>query len=390
MTDSQPASAGPKVPAGLYLKTRVFEATRPLWRQLARLESAVLRDELREIPIREPIYIAGVARSGTTILTEMLSRHPDVTSHRYSDFPNIYTPYWRNWLAQRVRRSTPPAVERAHRDRVMVTPESPEAVEEVIWMAHFDGLHDASRSQILGPEARNEAFERHYLDHIRKLLLVRGRSRYLTKGNYNVSRVGYIRKLFPDARILVPIRSPISHVASLVKQDRLFTRAAGADSRVVKQLHRSGHFEFGPDKRCIHTGDDRTAGQIQADWADGNSVAAWARYWASVHECILDFCKSSTANRDSVLFVPYEELCNRSAEVIDRVIGHCRLPAEKFGEVRDEYADRLAEPGYYSIEFDTHEARCIEEICGPVAARLGYAIACSEVGTPSHLEQVTR
>ncbi|MBS3744816.1 MAG: sulfotransferase, partial [Wenzhouxiangellaceae bacterium] len=108
-----------------------------------------MRDEIDGVTIDKPIYVASVARSGTTILTEVLTRHPDVTSHRYSDFPNVYTPYWRNWLAQRTRKAPDRAVERAHKDRLMVTSESPEAVEEVLWMRFFDHLHDPARSHVL-------------------------------------------------------------------------------------------------------------------------------------------------------------------------------------------------------------------------------------------------
>ena len=34
------------------------------------------------------------------------------------------------------------AVERAHGDRLMITPSSPEAMEEPIWMHFFDNAHN--------------------------------------------------------------------------------------------------------------------------------------------------------------------------------------------------------------------------------------------------------
>lgn len=40
------------------------------------------------------MYIAGLARSGTTILLEKLATHPDVVTHRYRDDPPIFSPYW--------------------------------------------------------------------------------------------------------------------------------------------------------------------------------------------------------------------------------------------------------------------------------------------------------
>ena len=85
----------------------------------------------------------------TTIVTEMLERHPDVTSHRYSDFPNVWTPYWRNHLLQQTRREAPKAEERAHKDRIRVSNDSPEAVEEVLWMHFFRDIHDEAQNQVL-------------------------------------------------------------------------------------------------------------------------------------------------------------------------------------------------------------------------------------------------
>ena len=86
--------------------------------------------------VDRPVYIASLPRSGTTILTEMLEQHPDLTCHRYSDFPNVWTPYWRNYLLREnpdpVRREMR---ERAHKDRIEVSNDSPEAVEEVLWMS---------------------------------------------------------------------------------------------------------------------------------------------------------------------------------------------------------------------------------------------------------------
>ena len=92
-----------QVPSGLYLQSRFFAATRGFWRRLADLESIVLRGETEKRIIDRPVYIASLPRSGTTILTEMLARHPDLTCHRYSDFPNVWTPYWRNYLLQKTR-----------------------------------------------------------------------------------------------------------------------------------------------------------------------------------------------------------------------------------------------------------------------------------------------
>lgn len=358
------------VPAGLYRRTAFFNATAPLWRALSRLESAVLADALSGISVDRPIFIAGVPRSGTTVITEMLARHPDVTSHRYSDFPNVYTPYWRNWLADRIGRDTSTPSERAHRDRLKVNRESPEAVEEVIWCRFFENLHDPGRNQVLDESTEHADFERFYRDHVCKLLAVRGARRYLAKGNYNATRLGYLLKLFPDARIVVPWREPVAQVASLVKQDCLFTRLSGEDPRVGRQLARSGHFEFGPGKRAVHIGHPDQARAIESDWREGRLASGWARYWAAVYEYVLDLLDRGAVPAESIWPVSYEALCANPASAIDGLLAHCDLPAAPFDPVRAEYLDRLALPDYYRPGFDEEELEAIERLTEPVRLRL--------------------
>ena len=375
MTSSVNPSSGHAdrhVPAGLFWKARFFSATARAWVRLGQLESAILRDDIERGKVERPVYVAGVARSGTTIITEMLARHPDVTSHRYSDFPNVYTPFWRNWLADRVGRRDSAAVERSHRDRLMVTPESPEAVEEVIWMQFFDRLHDPTSNQVMGADVVNPPFERFYTEHIAKLLLVRGAHRYLAKGNYNVTRLGYLRKLFPEARFIVPIRDPLSHVASLVKQDRLFTAMSREDARVTPHLHRSGHFEFGPGKFCINVGDDESAAAIQEHWSAGRLAHGWSMYWNSVYESIARAIESDPGLSRAVLVVRYEDLCCDAARTISSIVDHADLRTECFEAVRDEYLQKLSEPDYYEHGFSRVEEEAIEDLTASAGRRFGY------------------
>ncbi len=371
MADPKPSRAV-HVPTGLNLKTRFFARTAGAWHKLAAIESAVLRDEISAAAIEKPVYVTGVPRAGTTITTELLERHPEVTSHRYSDFPNIYTPYWRNWLARHGRRDRGPLVERSHGDRIMVTPESPEAVEEVIWMRFFDHLHDPDASQVLDENSENPRFESFYRDHLRKLLLVRGASRYLAKGNYNITRLAYIQMLFPDAKFIVVVRNPVNHVASLVKQDRRFHKASSEDARIPAQLAYSGHFEFGPGQRAINTGDTRATERIHEAWQSGNPAAGWAIYWNTVYAFLLDEMDRNSSLGEAVLIVRYEDLCREPGQSIRRILEHCQLPASGFEEVIREYSGRISEPTYYQPDFTEEELERVNDHTRPAAARLGY------------------
>ena len=359
-----------RVPTGLHLQSRFFAATAGAWRRLAQLESGAVRELIDPLAIDRPLYVTSLPRSGTTIVVEMLDQHPELTAHRYSDYPNVWTPYWRNYLLQRTRRERPQPVERAHRDRIEVSNDSPEAVEEVLWTHFFADRHDPAVDQVLDGSRRNPDFDAFYRDHIRKLLAVRGARRYLAKGNYNLARIRYLLALFPDARFLVPVRDPAPHIGSLMKQHALFLRSSAADPRIPLQLALSGHYEFGPGRRVVNYGDDRTVQAIHAAWADGREAEGWARYWAETYGHLLAQLDADPAVARAVLLFRYEDLCTDSETVIDRILAHAELDAAPFADVRARYAEKLSLPDYYRAEFDGAEWAAIERHCGGVHARL--------------------
>lgn len=361
-----------RIPSGTYWQSRFFSKTRPLWIRLGDLESAVLADEIKTRPVEAPIYVCGLARSGSTVITEMLNEHEQLTSHRYSDFPNIYTPYWRNWLLQRSQFQAATAAERAHKDGVLVTRDSAEAVEELLWMSFFPGLHNPDIDQRLDSTTENSAFELFYSQHIAKLLLIRKKQRYLAKGNYNVSRMGYIRNLFPDACFVVPIRHPINHIVSLYKQHKLFVDLQKHDNRTARQLAMSGHFEFGPQRRCPNFGDTSINQKITSHWSQGSELQGWAWLWRQIYAQVKRGLDDPTL-RENILWLRYEDLCSQPKSTIDSVLSHCNLPSETFVAAREHYQSALKTQDYYQFEIDDSSLNEIWDIVSPVAEFFGYA-----------------
>lgn len=366
--------SGLRIPFGLYWQTRFYTATRRLWQWLGALESRVLREDIDQITVRAPIYVCGLARSGTTIMTECLNSHPSVTSHRYSDFPFTDIPYWTNWLRQRSRVGTPVARQRAHADRIEVTADSPEAIEEVLWRAWRPALQAQSQDDILDSSTDCPAFEHVYLDHIRKLLLVRQSSRYLCKGNYHVSRIGYLHKLHPDACFVIMIRHPHDHLASMQKQHALFSREPGSRSsrRIERQLAASGHFEFGPGRQAICIKPD-VHRQILHHWQHGEELEGWARYWSSLY-AHLHAIRSDPVLGPRCLVVRYEDLCDASASQLTAVLEHCALDRDSFATQLHQHAERLSPPTYYQQQYPDDDLALIRSHCATVAALYGYTL----------------
>jgi len=336
--------------------------------RLGMWESRLLQEEIANIPIERPIYVTGLARSGSTILLELLARHPDVATHRYRDFPPVLLPWAWNWFVDRAATKAHVAVERAHRDRIAVTPESPEAFEELVWMAFFPGLHDTSTSAVLDDTTANPAFEAFYRDHIRKLLRLRGGTRYLAKGNYNVTRLRYLLKLFPDARFVVPVRDPVWHIASLMKQHALFCREEANNARVLRHMRRSGHFEFGLDRRAINTG-DRNVATVRELWRCNRDVEGWAEYWALIYGHLYATLEASPALKQATHVVRYEDLCRNPAGVMSAILAHCGLAPRDLPEAARAV---IGHPDYYKPAFTDDERALILQRTDAVARLFGY------------------
>ena len=71
------------------------------WLRLGDWETGFLRDQVEQVTIDRPIYVTGLARSGSTILLELLARQSEVVSHRYRDFPVVPVPWAWNWFVDR-------------------------------------------------------------------------------------------------------------------------------------------------------------------------------------------------------------------------------------------------------------------------------------------------
>ena len=354
------ASDAPRIPTVDRFAGAVATRWPGLGRRLADIETRAVRAEIADVRIEKPIYVCGLARAGSTLLLELLAEVPEVTTHRYADFPGLWTPYWWNWLRARLPAQPSVPVERAHRDRIAVTRESPEAFEEMLWMHFFPGRHDPAVDQVMDADRVNADFAGFYGDHLRKLLAVRGARRYLAKANYNLSRIGYLLTLFPDARFVVAIRQPQSHIASLIKQDRLFTQWSRERPDIARQLARTGHFEFGPGKRAINYGDAATAEAIRASFDAGRTVEGYARQWAAAYGWFAARLANDAAFARQCVVVDYGRLCSDPVGTMSAVYAHVDVDATTAQTLLRAQAGRIAAPDYYAADFEPSELSMIQ------------------------------
>jgi Sulfotransferase family len=363
------------VPAGFYWAVRGVAAGAPLFVALGNLESGLLRRRLQRTPVDRPVYICGLPRAGTTISLQMLSEHPDVTTHKYADFLMPYAPYAWNWIFPKVPvNAMRQPVPRIHRDRIVVTRDSAEMGEEILWERFFPHIHDESQPSVLDERTSNPRFERFYRDHIAKLLLARKRKRYFSKAIMCVIRMQYLRRIFPDARFLLYVRNPIDHVASLLKQDRIWSELDRDDPRQIEIIELTGHHEFGDRQIMANLGDASVLHEIHELRDSGRTVRARATYWAYVYDFVTNQLASDAGLARSVCIVRYEDLCGDSLETIDRIVEHAQLDPKPFSDVRAAYAQKLSFPEYYRPDFGSRDLADIVEVTQAVAARFGYDV----------------
>ena len=342
-----------------------------IWLSMGDLESKVLRNSLDRIAVDSPVFIAGLTRSGSTILLELFAQFAETCTHQYRDFPPVFTPFWWNWLVDRSLRQEVLPTERAHANRIQVTPESPEAFEEPIWMAFFPGLHDPAASNILDGKQRYPAFERFYDDHIRKLLMVRKASRYVSKGNYNISRLQYLQSIYPDARFVIPIRGPSAHVASLMKQHSLYRKASDNNTHARNHLRWAGHFEFGLDRSPINMGDSKCISEILQFWKDGHELRGWARYWSHIYGAVADQLETNPQLKEATIVVRYEDFCRSPAEMVRAILTHTDFQVHS--SVVDAFSEKISLPTYYTWPYSDNDLAILREETSLTALRLGYS-----------------
>ena len=289
-------------------------------RTLADLETDLYRRQLEAVVSRDEVFITGVPRAGTTLLLELLYGTGEFVSFTYRDMPFILSPLlWRRF--SKSRRLQGKRAERAHGDGMEITYDSPEAFEEVAWLAHM-GRHIV-RKETLAPvprKAMTHEAATGLQTLVRKLLLATAPEsagdrplRYLSKNNANLSRLRVIKALFPSARVLVVYRNPLAQAASLLGQHRRFLAEHASDPFSRRYMRWIGHFEFGANLRPIDF-----EGQYSRDGVPDADTTFWLEYWTAAYRHALE------RRGDRVHFVDFDALLaepGASLERLARIVG---------------------------------------------------------------------
>lgn len=266
------------------------------------------------------VFVSGLARSGTTILMRALFESGAFASLTYRDMPFVMAPNTWARLSGRFRSDRAASV-RAHGDGIMVDFDSPEALDEVFWRV-FEGDRYIRADRLEPMEADSETIEL-FRTYVALILQRHDGTRYLSKNNNNILRIGSLVRAFPNAAILIPYRRPEQQALSLLKQHERFCARHADDPFTKSYMGWLVHHEFGADHRPFA-------------WAAGtdldpSTLDYWVEQWIGAYGRIL-----IEANRfeENIIAVGYERLCEPSAGEFARIAARLGLKTGRAPDFR--------------------------------------------------------
>lgn len=274
-------------------------------RTLFPVEPEVVKD-------RPHVFVSGLARAGTTILMRQLHGTGLFRSLTYRDMPFVLAPnLWARITGRAQQKGA--ARMRAHGDGIAVDYDSPEALEEVFWRVSCAEryIRPDRLSPMQIPAEEGAAFQK----YVAAILRDAPATRYLSKNNNNILRLPDLARLFPNAVILVPLRDPLQHATSLLRQHRSFLQRHAEDGFSLKYMTWLAHHEFGADHRpFVFDAAARPTGDPAED------LGYWLEMWRDVYQHL-----EATAPASAV-FVCYETLCSETDRVWPALCQHLGLP----------------------------------------------------------------
>jgi len=270
-------------------------------------------------PPGPPVFITGLARAGTTILLEAIYASGRFATLTYRDMPFITAPnFWKSVSSGQRRHAQ--AKERAHKDRLLVNYDSPEAFEEIFWMTFDQGSY--VKENCLVPHKVPREVLLNYRRYVANIIAKDSKDaplRYLAKNNNNLLRISALKRAFPEAVILVPFRNPLDHAKSLMAQHQRFVKTHQDDPFSLKYMNWLGHHEFGANLKPFRVGNDALP-PCPEELAD---FSYWVRYWSCVYDYVLN---QHTA--EIVLF-DYDLFCRKPAACLEELAPLLRLDKEQ-------------------------------------------------------------
>jgi len=215
--------------------------------------------DLRKTKIREPVFVIGHGRSGTTHLHDLLYRDAD----RFSCFM-MYELFWPALIPKKLirfgaridRRYLGGLIERRLRERsdarysktrdahhqAATYPEEDDGIltyscSSGTWSLRVPDLSVVSVHYVdQWPDRKRRRMMKFYRECIRRQLYLNGADKiHLSKNPTFTGRIESLIEFFPDAKFVMPYRNPLETMPSLLKLMKGFWKIRGVDEETMER-----------------------------------------------------------------------------------------------------------------------------------------------------------
>lgn len=270
------------------------------------------------------LLVTGLARAGTTALTQLLFRSGAFHSLSYANMPFLMAPnLWKKFYDPKDSELK----ERAHGDNLQFGYETVEALEEQFFKT-FTNNGFISENHLQRHEIPQKVTEL-YADY-QRLTAESPESTYLAKNNNLILRYASIKESALKFNVLVVVRDPIDHAKSLLRQHKRFSMLHDADAFTLEYMNWLGHHEFGKNHKPFDLGEDLHS-KYELD-----NINYWLACWIEYYAYLTQF-----ANDSNVILVSYETLASRPADLLDTLSTKLAMPLTTSSN--EPYVSRSAE-----------------------------------------------
>ncbi len=290
-----------------------------------------------ELQSNKHLFISGLARSGSTILLNIIYQNNKYCSFTYNDMPMILAPNIWSKITGKAYKNTK-LKNRAHQDSIKININSPESFDEIFWKLIKNNNFVTKNKLIKLDYTKNDLNE--YSNLISLICAKNHKKNYLSKNNNSILRLEEILGFFKNSFFLIPFRDPYNHSNSLLNQHIKFIKLQKNNKFVRKYMDWLGHHEFGLGHKNFKFND-----QNENIISDTNSIDYWIKLWINFYEYILLLTSKSNYNK-RIVFVNYDELCNNKKNYLDKIYDLVKL--DKF----DDHIKMIRPKNYQIIKHD--------------------------------------
>jgi hypothetical protein len=248
------------------------------------------------------LIVSGLARAGTTSLTEQIFKAGNFSSLDYSNMPLLLAP---NLWEKLYNPKKAKLKERKHGDKILFGVNTIEALEEYFFKVF---LNDSfiSDEYLIEHKIDQEVYE-NYLKY-QALIKKKSDAMYISKNNNLILRYRSLRNLNKDFKTIFLFRKPVEHAYSLLNQHKRFTNLQNENDFVLTYMNWLGHHEFGNNQKVFKLTEE--APNITFD---KNSLNYWLELWLNYYSYLVNIIDNNT------IFIEYEDYLKHPKEVLQAV-----------------------------------------------------------------------